>query len=103
MMQNKELLADIRKGDRKKGTSRFELLYGLHERNLSKLECKRSNLYNNYIVARRQNQRQIKSARSPKSSTKSPNRSITQPGYKVFEELYLDSFRKKAKLEEMRG
>jgi hypothetical protein len=43
MMQNKELLADIRKGDRKKGTNRFELLYGLHERNLSKLECKEVN------------------------------------------------------------
>lgn len=102
MMQNKELLADIRKGDRKKGTNRFELLYGLHERNLSKLECKGGNLYNNYIVVRRQNERQIKSARSPKSSTKSPNRTISQPGYQVFEELYLDSFRKKAKLEKMR-
>lgn len=54
-------------------------------------------------MVRRQNERQIKSARSPKSSTKSPNRTISQPGYKVFEELYLDSFRKKAKLEEMRG
>lgn len=39
MMQNKELLTDIRKGDRKR-SNRFELLYEIHGRNLSKLECK---------------------------------------------------------------